>query len=88
MNSDVMFLFVFQTNDIKSLWFFVESDLLPFVFDKKWYNGEEDIFDGFTDDKYLYTVGMLRLRQLRTKKGTTHTNLYRYFGKNSFFSLL
>lgn len=49
----------------------MESDLLPFVFDKKWYNGEEDIFDGFTDDKYLYTVGMPRLRQLRTKKGTS-----------------
>ena len=59
----------FQTNDVKSLWFFVESDLLPFVFNKKWYNGEEDKLDGFTDDKNLYIVGMPRLRQLRTIKG-------------------
>lgn len=48
----------------------MENDLLPFVFDKKWYNGEEDMLDGFTDDKYLYIVGMPRLRQLRTKKGS------------------
>lgn len=70
----------------------MESDLLPFVFDKKWYNGEEDIFDGFTDDKYLYIVGMPRLRQLRTKKGKLtnhHPYLKKNFAvqyKNSFFS--
>lgn len=62
-------LFFIQTKDVKSLWSFVETGLLPFVFDKKWYNGEEDILDGFTDDKYLYIIGMPRLRQLRTKKG-------------------
>lgn len=58
-----------KANDIKSLWSFVENNLLQFVFEKKWYNGEQDLLEGFTDEKSLYIVGMPRLRQLRTKPG-------------------
>ena len=60
----------FQANDIKSVWSFVEDDLLPFVFSKEWYNSKEDLLEGFTDEKSLYIIGMPRMRQLRTKPGT------------------
>ena len=61
----------FQANDIKNLWSFVDDVLLPFVFTKKWYNGDKDQLEGFTDEKALYIMGMPRLRQLRNKPGTS-----------------
>ena len=61
----------FQANDIKNLWSLVDDVLLPFVFTKKWYNGDKDQLEGFTDEKALYIMGMPRLRQLRNKPGTS-----------------
>lgn len=56
------------------MWSFVDSGLLPFIFDTEWYNGMKDHQDGFTDDKSLYIVGMPRLRQLRAKSGSQISN--------------
>lgn len=71
----VVISYSFQANDIKNLWSFVDNVLLPFVFTKKWYNGDKDQLEGFTDEKALYIMGMPRLRQLRNKPGTSFESL-------------
>ena len=66
-----------------SLWNWTENDLLPSLYNTKWYNGEPfEYKEGFISDKQTFMLGMPRLRQLRVKKGEfdlylnlKHTNL-------------
>ena len=66
-----------------SLWNWTENDLLPSLYNTKWYNGQPfEYEEGFISDKQTFMLGMPRLRQLRVKKGEfdfylnlEHTNL-------------
>ena len=63
-------------NSKDSLWKWIESDLLPSLYNTTWYNGQPfEYKEGFISDKQTFTLGMPRLRQLRVKKGKFGLNL-------------
>ena len=67
---------VYQVNSKDSLWKWIESDLLPSLYNTTWYNGQPfEYKEGFISDKQTFTLGMPRLRQLRVKKGKFGLNL-------------
>ena len=73
-----------------SLWKWIENDLLPSLYNTKWYNGQPfEYKEGFISDKQTFMLGMPRLRQQRVKKGEfglclvlKHTNLIDVYFQN------
>ena len=55
----------------EELWSWIQEDLIPNVYQGKWYNGEEPEFSGFFSNKLSLLLGMPRVRQLRVKEGNS-----------------
>ena len=81
---------LYQVDSKDSLWKWIENDLLPSLYNTKWYNGQPfEYKEGFISDKQTFMMGMPRLRQQRVKKGEfglclvlKHTNLIDVYFQN------
>lgn len=59
-----------QVDSIESFWIWTRENLVPGLYDVKWYNGKPFSYrEGFIRNREAFMVGMPRLRQKRFKKG-------------------